>query len=557
MNLDDRRESMGQKKESSGNFVVQGSILATASIVARIIGLIYRVPVTRIIGDYGNGLYGFAFEVYSMVLLISSYSLPTAISKLVAARTHKGEHKNAYKIFKAGLFFTLVVGALAGSITFILADYISNTIMKDPMIALSLRVLAPTIFIVAIMGVLRGYFQGLGTMMPTAVSQIVEQIVNAFVSVIAAYYLFAYGSRVANVLQNEDYAPAYGAAGSSMGTLLGAIVGGAFLGFMMLIYKRVLKKKMAKDHTEYSESYRTIYILLFSTIVPIVLSTAVYNSSVFLDGIVFNNVMIKKGVSNPTELFGVFTGKYRLLVNVPVSIASAMAASMIPSLTAAVTARSRRLINQKIGISIRFIMVISIPCTVGLAVLGSPILQLLFGDESQLPANMLMIGSLAVVLYSLSTLSNGILQGLNRMNVPVVNAFISLVVHIIVVYILLTFTKLNIYAVVIGNVIFALLMCMLNSMVIRRITKYSQEIKKTFVIPGIASVVMGIVSYVVYFGIYWLTKNNDISVIIALGMAVAVYGIVLLLLKGFTEEELRSLPKGTLLLKVAKKLHLM
>ena len=548
---------MGQRKESSGSFVLQGSILATASIVARIIGLIYRVPVTRIIGDYGNGLYGFAYEVYAMVLLISSYSLPTAISKLVAARNQKGEHKNAFKIFKAGLFFTLVVGALAGSITFLLADYISGTIMKDSMIALSLRVLAPTIFIVAIMGVLRGYFQGLGTMLPTAISQIIEQIVNAFVSVIAAYYLYAYGSKVAKVLQNEDYAAAYGAAGSSMGTLLGAVVGGAFLLFIMLIYQRVLKKKIRRDHTITTESYGSIYMVLFSTIVPIVLSTAVYNSTVFIDGIVFNNVMTKKGLENATELFGVFTGKYRLLVNVPVSIASAMATSMIPSLTAAVTARSRKLINQRISISIRFIMVISIPCMVGLAVLGSPILQLLFNDGSKLPANMLMLGSVAVVLYSLSTLSNGILQGLNRMNVPVTNAFISLVIHVAVIYVLLQFTNGSIYIVVIGNVLFAFLMCMLNSIVIRRATGYRQELKKTFIIPGIAATIMGVVSYVIYFLLYQLTKNNTISVIVALAIAVVVYGVVLLALKGFTEDELRSLPKGTMLVKIAKKFHLM
>lgn len=548
---------MGQKKESSGSFVVQGSILAIASIVARIIGLIYRVPVTRVIGDYGNGLYGFAFEVYSMMLLISSYSLPTAISKLVAAKTHKGEHKNAYKIFKAGLFFALVVGALAGSITFLMADYISGTIMKDRMITLSLRVLAPTIFIVAVMGVLRGYFQGLGTMMPTAVSQIIEQIVNAFVSVIAAYYLFAYGSKIAKVLQNDELAAAYGAAGSTMGTLSGALIGVAFLGFMMLIYKRVLKRRIAKDRSIHTESYSTIYVLLLSTIIPIILSTAVYNSSVFIDQIVFSNVMNKKGVANPTELFGVFTGKYRLLVNVPVSIASAMASSMIPSLTAAVTARSRRLINQKIGISIRVIMVISIPCMVGLAVLGSPILQLLFGDASPLPANMLMIGSVAVVLYSLSTLSNGILQGLNRMNVPVTNAFISLVLHVAVVYVLLEITELNIYVVVIGNVVFAFLMCMLNSLVIRRVTGYRQELKKTFIIPGLASIAMGAISYLVYVGLYQVTKNNTISVVIALIIAVIVYGVVLLLLKGFTEDELRSVPKGTLLIRIAKKFHLM
>lgn len=547
---------MGQKKTNSTGFVVQGSILATASILARVIGLLYRVPVTRVIGDYGNGLYGFAFEVYSMMLLISSYSLPTAISKLVAARTHNKEHKNAYKIFKAGMFFALVVGTFIASVTFLLADFIAGTIMKDSMIAFSLRVLAPTILIVAIMGVLRGYCQGLGTMMPTAVSQIVEQIVNAIVSIVAAYYLFAYGSKVAKILHNENYAGAYGAAGSTLGTFAGALVGLGFLLFMMAAYKRVLRRKMARDITVQTESYKEIYLLLFSTIVPIVLSTAVYNSSTFIDQIIFSNVMSAKGVKNYTELFGVFTGKYRLLVNVPVSIASAMAASTIPSLTAAVAARDRRLIQQKINVSIRFVMVIAIPSSVGLAVLGSPILQLLFNDSRELPAQLLMAGSSAVVFYSLSTLSNGILQGLNRMNVPVTNAFISLVLHVALVYVLVAFTDLSIYSMVIGNVFFALLMCILNSIAIRRATGYRQEIHKTFVIPIIASAAMGLLSYLVYLGLEQLIDSNTVSIVIALVVAVAVYGILLLVLKEFTEEELFSLPKGYLIVGIAQKLHL-
>lgn len=548
---------MGQKKTNSTAFVVQGSILAIASILARVIGLIYRVPVTRIIGDYGNGLYGFAFEVYSMMLLISSYSLPTAISKLVAARNHNREHKNAYKIFKAGMFLAVAVGTFTAIVTFFLADFIAGTVMKDPMIAFSLRVLAPAILIVAIMGILRGYYQGLGTMMPTAISQIVEQLINAVVSVIASMYLFSYGSKVAKVLQNDKYGPAYGAAGSTLGTLAGAIVGLAFLLFMMAVYKRVLKKKLARDRTVHTESYLEIYRLLFATIVPIILSTAVYNSSVFIDQIIFNNVMSAKGVANYTTMFGVFTGKYRLLVNVPVSIASAMASSTIPTLTAAVAAENRELINEKINISIRFVMVIAIPSSVGLAVLGSPILQLLFKDTRALPAQLLMVGSSAVVFYSLSTLSNGILQGLNQMRVPVTNAFISLIFHVILVYGLVAFTELNIYSMVIGSVFFALLMCIFNSIAIHRATGYHQEIHRTFVIPFIASTAMGLVSYLVYHGLDKLTGSNTLSVIVALMAAVLVYGVLLLVLKGFTEEELFSLPKGYLIVGLAQKLHLM
>lgn len=548
---------MERKKENAAGFVVQGSILAVASIVARIIGMIYRVPVTRIIGDYGNGVYAFAYEVYNMMLLISCYSLPTAISKLVAAKTHNGEHKNAYKIYKAGLIFVVIVGSLAALFTFVMADFISTNLIKDSMVSLSLRVLAPTILVVAVMGVMRGYFQGLGTMLPTAISQIIEQIINAIVSVLGAYYLFAYGSKIALVLQDEKYAPAYGAAGSALGTFFGAIVGLLFLLFMLAIYKRVLKKRMQKDRASYTDSYREIYMILFATVVPIILSTAVYNSTVFIDQTIFNNIMNRKGLTNYTELFGVFTGKYRLLVNVPVAFASAMASSTIPSLTAAVASRDKKLINKKINISIRFIMMIAFPCAVGLAVLGSPILNLLFNDNSVLPVNLLKMGSVAVVLYSLSTLSNGILQGLNRMKVPVRNATISLVIHIIFICLMLEFSNLNIYAVVIGNIIFAFIICVLNAWEIKKATGYRQEIYKSFFVPIISSVVMGVAAYVVYVALNTLTKSILISFIAAFAIAIVVYAVVFLRMKGFTEDEMRSLPKGTMLLSVAKKFHLM
>ena len=548
---------MERKKENAAGVVVQGSILAIASIVARIIGMLYRVPVTRIIGDYGNGVYAFAYEVYNMMLLISCYSLPTAISKLVAARTHNGEHKNAYKIYKAGLIFVVIVGSLAAVFTFVMADFISTNLIKDSMVSLSLRVLAPTILVVAVMGVMRGYFQGLGTMLPTAVSQIIEQIINAIVSVLGAYYLFSYGSKIALILQNEKYAPACGAAGSALGTFLGAIVGFLLLLFMLTIYKPVLKRRMKKDKTFHTDSYREIYAMLFSTVVPIILSTAVYNSTVFIDQTIFNNVMNSKGVTNYTELFGVFNGKYRLLVNVPVAFASAMASSTIPSLTAAVASKDRKLINRKINISIRFIMMIAFPSSVGLAVLGSPILQLLLDDTSILPVNLLRMGSIAVVLYSLSTLSNGILQGLNRMRVPVRNAVVSLVIHVILIYLMLKFTNLNIYAVVLGNILFAFIICVLNAWEIKKATRYRQEIYKSFLVPIISSAIMGIAAYLIYYVMCKLTQNITISFVFAFIVAVVVYAVVFLCMKGFTEDELLSLPKGTLLVKVARKFHLL
>ena len=187
---------MSANRKSNSNFLVQGSILAVASILSRIIGLLYRVPLTAIIGNVGNDYYSCAYEIYSMMLLISSYSLPLAVSKMVSSRMALGQKKNAHKVFKGALAIALTTGTAGCVIVFFAADFLTSVVFKTPMSIFALRVLAPVLIIVAVLGVIRGFFQGIGTMVPSAVSQILEQIVNAGVSVGAAFVLFGYGMRI-------------------------------------------------------------------------------------------------------------------------------------------------------------------------------------------------------------------------------------------------------------------------------------------------------------------------------------------------------------------------
>ena len=167
------------------------------------------------------------------------------------------------------------------------------------------------------------------------------------------------------------------------------------------------------------------------------------------------------------------------------------------------------------------------------------------------------VGAMAVVFYAMSTLSNGLLQGINRLKVPVVNAAIALVTHIIVLIILMLFLRLNIYAVVISNMFFAFAMCILNSRAIRKYSGYKQEIVKTFVIPAIASLIMGVIAFFAYKGIYFVIKSNAIATVLSILIAMVVYAVTLLLCKGLTEEEILRFPKGALLVRIAKKLHLL
>lgn len=540
---------------------MQGGILAAASIISRIIGMLYRLPVTNIIGDQGNSYYSAAYEVYNIILLISSYSLPLAVSKVVSAKVALGEHKNAWRSFKAAMYMSLVVGAVASAITFFGAGFFTGTLLNTPESELCLKVLALAIFVMAVMGVLRGYFQGMGTMMPTAVSQVIEQLVNAVVSIVAASMLCSYGASLdqAKGITDGTGGAVYGAAGSTLGTSLGAAAGLIFLVIVMLMYNRVLQKNLRKDQVSQVQSYSSMLRMLVLTIVPVILSTAVYNISGFIDQGVFKFLMLD--VQNMDKdmvdvYWGIYVGKYKLLTNVPIAVASALSSSVIPALTRARMAGNRKEMRRKTENAIRMVMLICIPSAFGLTALGGPVLDLLNWNTDPSAPIMFLIGSAAVIFYGLSTLTNGILQGIDHMQIPVRNAVIALASHLVVLVVLVQFAGIHIYGVVISYMFFAFLMCILNGLAIRKYLHYRQEVKRTFLIPGVASLIMALAVWLLYTPLENLMGNKP-ATLLCLVLAVLIYGFFVLFLRGITEEEMRAFPKGYLLVKVLKKIRLM
>lgn len=542
---------MGTGKRSS-NFLVQGSILAAASIIVRLIGLLYRIPLTNIIGDEGIGYYSNAFQIYNIALILSSYSLPLAVSKLVAARAVKKQFRNSYRIFLCAMCFAIIVGTIASLFLFVGADFLASAIYESPRSAIPLKILAPTIFVFAVMGVLRGYYQGKNTMLPTSVSQILEQIVNAVVSIAAAYFLMKSHSA------SQDIA-AFGAAGGTLGTFVGACTALIFLAFVFALYKPIIDRQLGKDTGNIRESYPEVFKALLITIVPVILSQTVYQISGVLDGSLFGHILAGKGLDEDARnaLWGIYSNKYNLLINVPVSIASAMGVAIIPSLVASKTGGSNYEVKNKVHLAVKFNMIIAIPAAVGMGVLASPVLQLLFHDSRELPANLIRLGSVAIVTFALSTITNAVLQGINKMRIPVIHSAISLVLHIVLLYILLKFFNLSTYALVIGNVTFSLVVCILNWISVGKNLNYKQEVKKTFLIPAACSAIMGVLAYFIHYGMYNLTGVNSISTLAAVAVAVVVYGCLLLLFKGVTEEELYEMPLGRTLAGIAGKLHLL
>ena len=557
------RKKAGSRPEKTGgesNFVVQGSILAIASIVVRIIGIAYRIPMINIIGDEGMGYYGTAFNVYNIALLLSSYSLPLAVSKMVSVRLARKQYRNSVRILRAALVYATVVGALAAAVIWFGADFFAREVFFMPYAAFALKTLAPTVWIMAYLGVFRGYYQGQGTMVPTALSQVFEQIVNAIVSVAAGSWLFNQAIKV-EILKGESgsgYSNSWGAAGGTIGTGAGAFTALVFLLLLFAVYQRTIRKKVRRDRSGSLESYGTITKILFFTVVPVVVSSAIYNVNSVLDnGLLAYNFKSLGMEEEFISQWGVYTGKYHLLINVPMAVSNALSSSLIPSVSRAVATGDRRMVKKKVAAAIRFSLLIAIPSAVGLTVLAGPLNNLLFSGDNDLAVQMTLYGSIAVVFYSVSTVTNAILQGIDRMRLPIVHALTALVLHLAAMEVMVLVFHMGIFSMVFANILFAVIMCFLNHRSIRKILGYRQEVKKTILLPAAASAVMGAAAVGVYKLIHLGIQSNAVCTLGAVAAAVAVYGVLLVKLGCLDEDELHQMPGGTRLLQVFRKLRLM
>lgn len=372
----------------------------------------------------------------------------------------------------------------------------------------------------------------------------------------------------------QNYSYALGAAGGTIGTGAGAAT--ALIFFVMLTLSKgreVLGEETAPVHTAdgsgraKAESYGRLMYVLTITVLPIIVSSAVYNCSNVVDNFLFGQGMDRLGYTG--EEIAVFwgaLGQYQLLFNIPVAVSNALSSSLIPSLTRAVSSGNQEETNQRIAAAVRFSMLIAIPAAVGIGVLAEPVSNLLFaGEDNSLLIRLTMAGALAVVFFSLSTVTNAVLQGLNRLDVPVRHAFLSLAVHIILVEVFLMIFHMGIFSVVFANILFAFMMCLLNGRSIVRYAGYRQEYKKTVILPFVCSLLMGAAAWSIYKGLVFLCPallsggrlGMAVLVFPPVAVSMAVYGVLLVKLKAIDEKELKEMPMGTRLVRLCKRVRLM
>lgn len=555
---------MANKRKDNGGIIVQAGILAAASIIVRIIGLLYRSPLTAIIGDTGNGYYSTAYNIYTIILLVSSYSIPSALSKLMSQKIAVGEYKNAERAFHAALIYAVIVGLIGSMILFFGAGA-----LVTPHAVPVLRVFAPTIFFFAILGVLRGYFQANQTMVETSISQIIEQAMNAVVSIGAAWFLIRISQGA-----DEDTVAVRGAMGSAMGTGAGVGIALIFMFIMFLRTRSYYGGRLKEDRTGKIDPMGQVMKTTVAVITPFILSGFIMNLTTVVNQTIYTRIMtgfFHNAENDVVTMYGLFSSKAVVITNIPISIATAVAAAIIPNISTAYAQKDIKETRRRSVNAIRLTFIVAMPCAMGLCVLARPITMLLFPQMDTLNTASMLLATLAVtvVFYSISTITNAVLQSIGRMLKPLVSAGIALATQTVVLVLMLLFTpfrgvQLSGYALVVSSILYSLMIFIINNRYLRRYLRMRINRKNVWGKPIMASVFMGIISFAVYEVLYLLLRGhirlyfaNFIAVLPAILVAIVVYFYVLIRIRGLSEKDLLAMPKGTGIVRALKKMKWM
>lgn len=536
-------------KKKKENFIIHAVILALAGFVSRALGLLYAVPLYHIIGEEGNGYYGTAYEIYNMLLLITAYSMPMAISKIMSVYVAEKDYVNCQRLFKTCLFYVILVGGAGAAVTYVFAEGLVVT----PAV-LALKVMAPTIFFSGLLSVLRGYTQAHNTMIPTAVSQIVEQVFNAALSIILAFALVKYASSGGgesilklldiNQAQSSQSIPpvAYGAMGSALGTLAGVLVALIYMIISIMLTKTKRKEQYIPEtnifeHNDYiedkkdkksPESYFTLFRVIFMYASPIILTSFIYNIATTLDMKIFWSWAFQKGYPQDTaaSIFGIYSRQYLVLINVPITIASAISSSMLPSLSVEFSSQEIESVKNRLGKSVRSVVVCAVPSVVGLIVLAKPIMQLLFKGTSEAASDALVLGSISVLFFSVATVLNTGLQAMGKSLIAIKNVTRALIIHLLYVVGMLRVSGAVMGILVTGSVIYSMAMCFGNIKSLEKFFDCKLNVLSIVGKPVIASLIMGVVAILTHTLLERLGLGNFISVLVTVGVSVAVYFVM-------------------------------
>jgi stage V sporulation protein B len=531
---------------AAGKLMQGATILAIAGIMCKILGGIFRIPLTNMIGAEGQSYYGAAYPVYQLFYTIATAGFPVAISRMVSERVAKNDYINADKSYRIAMQTSVVVSIIAFAICCFGADQIADFV-GNPGAAASIRAISIALLFTPFAASLRGYFQGLQIMTPSAISQVAEQFVRVCAGLLLAYMFFR---------TNLEYAAAGATFGASAGMIAAMIV------LYIMYYRfRHQRRENAAQSAVIEETTRDRFRELVEIVIPITIGSSIMPLMMTIDLAVIMRRLQATGwsLSMSKTLYGLISGYCDPLVNLPVIFIDAITISLIPAVTRAFTLKIKSDLDGNIMTGLKTMMIIAYPCAVGLIVLAGPILHLLYPtkpDEAEMAIHTLQILSLGIVTLSVMRTLSASLQGIGKMTLPVINLGIGAVIKIVATYILVGIPSLNVNGAAIGTVIAYLTAALLNYRGLRKHADVDLDLGNIFIRPLWASLIMGAGAVGMYKLIFMLHPSNLIASGIAIIFAVIVYFVMVFVTGAVSREELALVPKGETLYNIAVRMHL-
>lgn len=528
---------MAKKKNSFASNVL---MLMISQVIIKILGLVYRLAITNAegFGDVGNGYYAAGYQVYSVLLIISSQGIPGAVSKLVSNKVATGKYKEAHRIFKVSMLVFAIIGFIASLSLFLFSDFISTNILKVPDVTYVLKVLAPAIFFVCVSAVIRGYFAGLGTMKASSVSQALEQFFNCVLTVTFVYALIG----------KEPYVMA---AGGNLSTTLSILLSFSYL---IVFYKSNIKKYSEESDEVVDTSKKATKELsktIILTAIPLTIGSIISVVTTFIDTVTVSNLIqiAYSGILGSKELLekeamrltGILS-KVDTLVNLPLAINLSFYSALIPEITSSIAKKDYKSASRKITFSISTSLLIVIPCAIGFITLAEPILTMLYPNASD-GAHILQIAAVTMIFVAMNHTLQGSLFGLGKMYVPALALLTGSVVKIFLNLILIRNPNINIYGAMISSFVCQIITFTIIYTTLKKSIDFKIDVKNGILKPLLSGIIMSLVIIVTYILLNKIL-GNSLTTIICILLGAVSYLILILLLKTLSKNDICSLPKG-------------
>lgn len=539
---------MGKIKKET--FMQSILVLMASQVMIKILGLLYKLYLTNKdgFGDTGNAIYNSGYQIYALLLAISSTGVPNAIAKLISERIAKGDKKGVNRVFKIAFFFFAFVGFIGSLILFLGAHYIANVLLQIPEAELTLVALSPSVFFVAIGSVIRGYFNGHQRMKITANSQTLEQVTKTLSTIIIVEVISMFFVQDVVIM----------AAGANLATTLSVFISFSYL----YRYYKFKKSDISVEMPEVCEgpsyakkSTKEIIKSIIAISIPISISSLVSAVNKSIDSITAVRGL-KTFLSDEIAKFqfGIYTGKVDVLVGLPLSFNIAFATVLVPSISKLMAQKKKEDANKVVKFSLLATILIGLPCTFGMMVFAEQILKLLYPNAPE-GAQLLQITSLTIILMMMAQTINGVLQGIGKYRVPATALALGVIAKFILNLILIPIPSIGINGVAIGSIVCHIISFSIGFAVLKRAMKIKFDVNKFLIKPLLATAIMCLISYLAYLLLVQFISWK-LSAIVAIILAVPIYALAVAIMKILDKEEIYRLPKGELIYKLLVKMKL-